>query len=111
MSNDMPRVELGRLSGEALRYAREITKKDGTLYASKPGKATPEGRYVWRMVVHTVSPRPAHQCMPVTAHFELGSYSETRALLTHLDQIADQIIDSIPVHQWHGVKRWSGILA
>lgn len=106
----MPRVDKSKLTRGAYFYASEITKPDGTLYASKPGKATPEGRYVWRMVVHMVSPRPAHQCMPVTAYFELGPYTEVKGLLDELDAIADQIIDAVPVEQWHGVKRWGRTL-
>ena len=106
----MPKV-VGPLSGQALRYAREITKDDGTLYASKPGKASPEGRYVWRMVVFLVSPRPQHQCMPVTAAWELGYWTDQRDALTKdLDAIADQIVDAVPVQQWHGVKRWGHAL-
>lgn len=112
MRRGMPAPDLSklRLGTDAGYYAREITRPDGRLYASKPGKTSPEARYVWRMVVYTVSPRPAHQCMPVTAHFELGPYSKVKGLLDQLDAIADQIIDAIPVEQWHGVKRWGRTL-
>lgn len=106
----MPKVDGWLFSDQATRYANEITKPDRSLYASKPGKASPEGRYIWRMVVHLVSPRPAHQCMPVTAHFELGTYHEIKALLHRLDRIADQIVDAIPVEQWHGVRRYASII-
>jgi len=106
----MPRVDGWFFSEEAMRYAKEITKPDGTLYASKPAKASPEGRHIWRMVVYMVSPRSAHQCMPVTAHFELGPYHKIKPLLDRLDRIADQIVDAIPVEQWHGVRRWASIL-
>jgi hypothetical protein len=111
IGDTMPRVQLNRLSAEALRYALEITKPDGRLYASKPGMATPEARYVWRMVVYMVSPKPQHQCMPVTAYFELGAYHKVKELLDNtLDPIADQIIDAVPVLEWHGVARWGRAL-
>lgn len=104
---DLSKLKLGTDAGY---YAREITKANGRLYASKPAKVSPEARYVWRMVVYMVSPRPAHQCMPVTAHFELGPYTQVKGLLERLDAIADQIVDAIPVSQWHGVKRWGRAL-
>ena len=88
----------------------KITRPDRSLYASKPGKASPEGRYIWRMVVFLVSPRPAHQCTPVTAHFELGTYHKIKPLLDRLDRIVDQIVDAIPVEQWHGVRRYASII-
>lgn len=109
-ASGMPRVQLDRLSGTALSYARDITKPDGTLYASRPTKATPEARYIWRLVVYMVSPRPQHQCMPVTAWFELGPYTKVKGLLDELDAIADQIIDAVPVHQWHSVAQWGRVL-
>lgn len=106
----MPKVDGWLFSDQAVRYANEITRPDRSLYASKPTKASPEGRYIWRMVVYLVSPRAAHQCMPVTASFELGPYHEIKPLLARLDRIADQIVDAIPVDQWHGVRRYASIL-
>lgn len=106
---------MSKLTRGAYWYASEIVRSDGTLYASKPGKASVEAQYIWRMVVYMVSPRQRHQCMPVTAEWGLASkygslYQDRKAVLAALDAIAAQIVDSIPVAQWHGVRRWSGVL-
>ena len=111
----MPAPDMSKLTRGAYMYASEIVRSDGTLYASKPGKASVEAQYIWRMVVYMVSPRPRHQCMPVTADWCLTSkygsrYQERKAVIAELDAIADEIVDSIPVTQWHGIRRWSGIL-
>lgn len=111
----MPAPDLSQLTKGAYMYASEIVRSDGTLYASKPGKASPEAQYIWRMVVYMVSPRTRHQCMPVTAEWGLAGkygsrYTDRKAVIAQLDAIADEIVDSIPVAQWHGVRRWSSIL-
>lgn len=111
----MPAPDISKLTKGAYMYASEIVRSDGTLYASKPSNASPEAQYIWRMVVYMVSPRSRHQCMPVTAEWCLAGkygslYEERKAVIAELDAIAGQIVDSIPVAQWHGVRRWSGIL-
>lgn len=111
----MPAPDMTKLTRGAYMYASQIVRSDGTLYASKPGGASVEAQYIWRMVVHLVSPRQRHQCMPVTADWGLAAkygykYSERKAVVAELDALVDQIVDSIPVAQWHGVRRWAGIL-
>ncbi len=106
----MPKVELHRLEGEALELAVRICHADGTLRASKPpvdkGRAiTGKAAYVWRMVAFYTSPKRAHQCMPVCAEFDLPREGR-EALIEHLDQIVNYIVDAIPRDQWHGVRRW-----
>jgi hypothetical protein len=128
MRNEMPSPNLDALSdlsGEARRYAEAIIGKDGRIRRSKP---TRDGRvqYVWRMVVFAVSPIPQHQCMPVTADWDLArdlkaeghtEWSEVlqrpvachaivRAETQRLDTITDSIISAIPKTEWHGVVRW-----
>lgn len=67
--------------------------------------------YIWRMVAFYVSPIPAHQCMPMTADFDVpGTWSEKQDLLAHLDSIVDVIVDTIPKTQWSGVRRWAKVL-
>lgn len=54
-------------SSAARSFLSLIADKAGELRASKPkdGNAT----YVWRMVAFSVSDKPRHHCMPVTADF------------------------------------------
>lgn len=111
----MPAPDMTRLTRGAYMYASEIVRPDGRLYASKPTSASVEAQYIWRMVVYMVSPRQRHQCMPVTADWGLASkygagYQERKAVVAEFDAIVDQIVDSIPVAQWHGARRWAGIL-
>lgn len=86
-------------------------KNKGRLRASKPGKYSAEAQYVWRMVAFMTSPKSQHQCMPVTAGMNLeGSYDERANKRKELDEIVDKIVDLIPKKDWHGVKRWKGLL-
>lgn len=103
---------------EALKIANLVIKKDGTIRASKPkvtdDPLTGKAAYVWRMVCFSVSPKPAHHCMPVCANFDLPAYDEngkwkceiSRKMEKELDKIADAIIDCVPKTQWHGIQRW-----
>lgn len=114
----MPKVALSSLSKKANKIAREITKKDGSIYSTKPKKATGEAKYVWRMIVFQVSSIPAHQCMPVTADFDLPerywskdtSWDEKIAIRQELSDIGDEIANTIPKEQWAGIIRWGRAL-
>lgn len=106
------------------QYALAITKASGdkrTLRASKP-KGNGRVAYVWRMVAFTISPIRQHQCMPVTADFDVYDYyvngtneygrqsfdhSAIREECKRLDAIADAIIDRVPKSEWHGTRSWA----
>ena len=91
--------------------AEQIIKKDGKLYASKPKKASGEAKYLWRMVAFAVSPKPQHQCLPVTADFDLeGSWSENRELAKGLDDLAQRIEETVPIFKRYGVMNWARVM-
>ena len=73
----MPIIDKSKLSAEAKTYADAITNKKGELFASKPSKANGKQKFVWRMVALLCSPKQQHQCMPVTAVFDLQDYYES----------------------------------
>lgn len=114
----MSKINLSILKERTLKIAQEITKADHSLYASKPQKASGEAKYIWRMVVFQVSKIPAHQCMPVTAEWELPEIYWDKSVLKEnknkmrkeLDDIADEIVNTIPKSEWHGVIRWGHAL-
>lgn len=91
-------------------------KNQGRLRASAPA---PRGdvKYVWRMVAFQLSTNPQHWCMPVCADFDIDSpvrgvegarYRNERAKV--LNKLVDKVVDSVPKEQWHGIRRWRGIL-
>ena len=111
--NDMPKVRMEELAGDALGYAQAITI-NGRLRASKPKDG--EAAYVWRMVAFLVSPRRQHQCMPCTADFGIDFRTpeaqwDVRRVGEYcrevLDPVVDQIVDAVDKRDWHGVKRWA----
>lgn len=78
MNNTMPKVDFEKITSKAAsEIIRSIVKNDGTLYTSKPSKANGKEKYIWRMVALMVSPKRAHQSMPVTATFDLQDYFES----------------------------------
>lgn len=83
-------------------------KNAGRLRASKPSKVDRRSMYIWRLVAFYVSPMRQHQCMPITADFDLPgeNYHERLMLAKQLDEIVDKVTDAIPMSEWHGVKRW-----
>ena len=111
-------LDAANLNEEDLAIAKQIVKSNGQLYASKPKRASGEAKYVWRMVVFSVSDKPAHQCMPVTAELDMpdqywngeNSFDLRHARMKELDKIADAIVDTVPKTQWHGVMRWGRTL-
>jgi hypothetical protein len=105
---DMPRVDFTKLSPLALEYAKAICRRDGTLRASRPplsDKFHRRAAYVWRMVMFQVSPRRQHQCLPICAPLYLDP-ADDDSVEHLLDAIVDEIVDAVPVHQWHGILRW-----
>jgi len=124
----MPTVNtknIENLSDEETKIFNVVVKKNNTIRATKPkvnrsntdiinGKAS----YVWRMVAFMVSPKPAHQCMPACASFDLPAFDENgdwkspiaRIMENELQKLIDVIIDNIDKSQWHGVHRWGRAL-
>jgi hypothetical protein len=107
------------LTEEELQIINKVLKIGGVVRATKPkviesNPITGKAAYVWRMVVFQVSPKPPHQCMPVTANFDLPAYDEngkwssviSRGMEKELDKLVNHIVDSVPKAQWHGINRW-----
>jgi hypothetical protein len=132
---NMPTINIDALDPEARNFAKRIvTGKDNHLRASKPpieytietrpaaitgamhkyrvpNKTQGEAAYVWRMVAFAISPKQQHQCMPMTADFDLPQMGDAaRQRAKELDAIADRIIAVVPKNQWHGVLRWGRAL-
>ena len=64
--------------------------------------------YLWRMAAFTLSPYPAHGCLPVCAAMDLPVYGpERRALTDYLDTLVDRVVQTVPKAQWHGTTRWA----
>ena len=122
--NNMPKInrnEIAPLTEEELNILNIVIKSDHSIRATKPkvkddlsGKAA----YVWRMVVFTVSKKRVHQCMPMTATFDIPAFDLSGKwnckiadkMKKDLDQLVESIINTIPKSQWYGVKRWGSIL-
>ena len=116
--NSMPIINMDLLTGEAEMFAKAISKpvqtSDGParqIYATKPKNNWGDVKYVWRMVVFVVSRKRQHQCMPVTAEWNLtGDYLARCERAKELDAIVDEIVNTIPKSQWYGVHRWARLL-
>jgi hypothetical protein len=115
-ANGMPRIDVENLPlDEADRaIVRRIMNGD-RLRASAPPVPRPYtadaglAYYVWRMVAFSVSPHRQHWCMPCTADFYTPySYGspEQKALRARGDAIEKAVVHSIPVLEWHGIRRW-----
>ena len=126
MINRMPAINVSLSDPFVSEIARQIVKSDGTLFASKPKKASGFAKYVWRMVAFQISPIGQHHCMPMTADFDVnytdigyekmlmwnepGSDEQRRsmkAMLKVLDDVTDAIVNTVPKNQWHGISRWA----
>lgn len=125
---------LSQLRGETLEIAKLCigTRGDGKgrLRRSKPvmhaAAGTPQGilegkaSYVWRMLVFLTSREGRHQCMPVTADWDLSytmyprgvktDHDAVRAEVKRLDAVVDEILETVPKTQWSGVRRWGRAL-
>ena len=118
----MPKVDIEKVDGETLTDEERaifniVVKKDNSVRASKPkvnDDLTGKAAYVWRMVCFFVSPKGPHQCMPVTANFDLPAYDESgkwrseisRTMEKELDVLVDKITTAVDKREWHGVHRW-----
>lgn len=122
----MPVIDLSKtdLAGRDLEIAQACLNK-GRLRSTKPKDG--EAAYVWRMVAFMISPNRTHQCMPMTADFDMPkeywgpvpsvrdeAYYEAvsaaaerrRARCKELDKIVDKMVDTVDKNQWHGVHTW-----
>lgn len=143
MITDMPSIDLAGLkeilTPEEYSILRRCVstqgKNAGHLRASKPfvdrhdpqsGKAA----YVWRMLAFQLSPIGQHQCMPVTAEWDLpvgyeglpsvndpeytsklhDRHEQRRIMANALDELVDRVVNTIPPSEWHGVQRWARAL-
>jgi hypothetical protein len=111
-------------SDEEKAIARLIVKKGNVLRASKPkidpsNPLTGKAAYVWRMVCFSVSPKRQHQCMPVTADFDLPavdpdsgkwSYRAASQMSKPLDDLADRLEKTVPFEKRHGTIAWGRAL-
>lgn len=111
---ESPKVDLSIFSDDVLSIVNQIFKKDGSLYKSKPLKATGEAKYVWRMLAFYMSTNRQHRCMPVTADFDLETYNENgkwssrlaQEKTKELDKIVNNVLNTIPNEKLPGIKRW-----
>ena len=131
----MPLIDLSKadpeLRGRDLEIAQRCLGRDNRLRATKPDpKKDGEAAWVWRMAVLELSPRSQHQCMPVTAEFDLAPWFDHRAAgvdfgspeategrrvaaearkarKEDLYHIVNAIGSCVPVKDWHGVRRWA----
>jgi len=122
MRYQMPKIDLekiGALVGaeDLAIIARMVNTRTGCLRASKPPVKSGEdvtgcGAYVWRHTAFLISPKREHHCMPVTDTFDLPDsvtdhgYGMSNPRLKHLHDLVDIVVDTVPVSQWHGVRRW-----
>lgn len=113
-SVESPKINMSLFSDETLSILNQIFKNDGSLYKSKPKKASGDAKYVWRMLAFYMSKNRQHQCMPVTADFDLETYDENgkwSANLAHkkakdLDEIVDSVLKTIKSSDLPGLNRW-----
>jgi hypothetical protein len=132
---EMPLIPLDHLTDSEKALATRIIatkgKNKGRLRASKPEITTyiveSKGRkyheseeesgkaaYLWRMVAFSVSPLSQHHCIPIMADCDLPYFTVTTeqhtAMRKEMDALADKITSAIPKAEWHGVRRWAGVL-
>lgn len=67
--------------------------------------------FVWRNVAFYISPCREHQCLPFVAYFKYSDeLFRDREYVKFLEKVVDNITNLIPPQQWHGVRRWAGLL-
>ena len=113
----MIKIDITKLTEEDAKIVAPCIKKDGSLYASKPTKADGWSKYVWRMLVFSLSEDPKHHCVPMTAdngiHDEYRKsmsfedrWAKVREDVKELDAVVDRVMKVVPVKEWHGILRW-----
>lgn len=101
-----------KLTDSEFAIAKQIIKPDSTIKIAKPN-ADGLTQYVWRMVVFQVSPLSQHQCMPALAFCYIPAKygTEEYKILEKIgNKIADAIVDSVNILEWHGIRRWAEVL-
>ena len=116
----MTKIDITKLTEEDAKIVAPCVKKDGSLYKSKPTKADAWSKYVWRMLVFSLSTVPQHQCMPVTADDDIHRayhgidrnerWDKVRKDIKELDEVVDRVMKVVPKTEWHGVLRWGRAL-
>ena len=109
--------EFGRVADLVLRGSTNQIRATKPK-VSKDNPDTGYAAYVWRMVAFQVSPNGQHQCMPVTANFDLPAYDEdgqwrtaiSRDMEKKMDMLVDCIVNCVPRHLHHGINRWGRAL-
>ena len=113
MTTTMPTINLDSVDMTIAEraIAEQILKPDGSLFASKPTKASGDAKYLWRMVAFGISPHGRHQCIPVTADFDLdGDFDARRLRAKELDDLSDRIEKAVSVFERYGTLRWGRAL-
>ncbi len=124
----MPKVDLeclySKLNEKERKIVDELIKKDGRIKSTGQILKTGSAKYVWRNVAFYVSKNPANHSMPITADFyikdeefidyikeEKSKYDALRKYIKNeLDPLVDKIVNCVPKEEWHGVKRWRGLI-
>lgn len=110
-------IDIEKFNSEEASILSQILKKNGTLYSTKPKKASGDAKYIWRMLSFYISNNSQLQCIPTTADFDLETYDENgkwnaRMAMNRskeLDRIVDSILSQIPDHLKHGLLRWKKV--
>lgn len=123
MSYSMPSIDMAVLNTVLISEELAIVNlihKNGVLKSSKPKPSKKnsdmmlvgQASYVWRMVAFQISPNGVHQCMPVTADWDIPmrSYDDRRKLTKELDILVDKVVNTVPKSQWYGIIRWGRAL-
>lgn len=115
-TTQMPVIHPDRLDPKVVGMAKAICNKDRLRASKPPVDGTLERgmiAYVWRMVAFYISPKRQHQCMPVTADFDLphrffedGGHDERRVMCDKLDVVVDMILEGVNPQEMHGLIRW-----
>lgn len=105
----------GELRASKPKVQEQVKVADDSIYGYTYRHLTPEAQgdaaYVWRMVAFMVSQNRQHQCMPVTAEFDLGgTYTERMSRAKTLDALVDKIVKIVPMRECHGALRWGKAL-
>lgn len=103
----------GRLRASRPNLRESVVVDSNGVRRKRPDRDAGLTAYIWRHVAFAVSPISEHQCMPVMdmcylpGAYASQEYKEAEALCTRL---VDIVVKSVPVSEWAGVRRWSGLL-